>query len=262
MMNDNINRQQQEKYEQLWSNEWHDLHKIGPGVRTRNRILLRYFKKYIQTGSVFDSGCGDGSLLWLLHNNFQKNLIYHAGDIAETAIVTVRKFDFIHEATIIDIENSSSLPQKKFTVVVSSEVLEHIECWQKSLRNLTELVEDQGFLFITVPAQMKFWSSHDDFAKHFRRFELGQIEFELNNSDFEIKESWCWGWPVYWLYYTIFLRNIKPQSVMKNITSPIKKISSHILYVLFFIDDLFHTKHGRRLFIIAQKKKVNSSFSS
>ncbi len=45
-MNDNIDRQQQEKYERLWENEWRDLHKIGPSVRTRNRILLRYFLKF------------------------------------------------------------------------------------------------------------------------------------------------------------------------------------------------------------------------
>ena len=202
-MGDNINRTQQEKYEKLWSNEWHNLHKIGPGARSRNRILLRYFKKFIQTGSIFDSGCGDGSLLLLLHNNFQGNLIYHAGDISETAIAKVKKFEFIDEATIIDIENPSSLPKRKFTVVVSSEVLEHVERWQNSLRHLGEIVEDQGFLFITVPAQMKFWSSHDNFAKHFRRFELGQIELgqieiELTNSVLffiltPIKESWCWG---------------------------------------------------------------------
>jgi SAM-dependent methyltransferase len=254
-MTDNINRQQQEKYEQLWGNEWHDLHKIGPGVRTRNRILLRYFKRYIHAGSVFDSGCGDGNFLLFLHKHYQGNLEYHAGDISETAIAEIKDFDFVRQTVIIDVENTASLPKQKFTVVVSSEVLEHIERWQEALQNLSNLVDDHGYIFITVPAQMRYWSRHDDFARHYRRFEQGQIELALNNSGFEIKESWCWGWPAYWLYYTFFLKNIKPQSVMKNITSPIKRLASIILYALFYIDDLFNTKHGRRLFIIAKKIK-------
>jgi len=254
-MTNNINRQQQEKYERLWGNEWHDLHKIGPGVRTRNRILLRFFKKFVQNGSVFDSGCGDGNFLLLLHNHYRNNLTYHAGDISQTAIAAVKNMSFVKNATIIDVEKSSSLPQRKFDAVVSAEVLEHIDKWQQALKNLIRLVDDKGFLFITVPAQMKFWSKHDDFAKHYRRFEQGQIELELKNSGFEIKESWCWGWPVYWLYYTIILNNTEPQSVMKDVASPIKRFIANILYLLFFIDDLFHTGHGRRLFIVAKKTR-------
>lgn len=253
-MNNNINRDQQETYERLWGNEWQNLHKVGPGVRTRNRILLGLFKKFIQNGSVFDSGCGDGSFLLLLNKHYQENLLCHAGDISETAIAAVNKMEFIKEASIIDIENKSSLPEQKFSAVVSSEVLEHIQHWQESLNNLANLVKHNGFLFITVPAKMRYWSRHDDFAKHYRRFEQGQIENEITNLGFEIKESWCWGWPVYWLYYTIFLKNMDPQSVMKDITSPMKKFASNILFRLFFIDDLFRTQFGRRLFIVAQNK--------
>ncbi|MCD4674147.1 MAG: class I SAM-dependent methyltransferase [Anaerolineaceae bacterium] len=253
-MNEKINQQQQEKYEQLWDNEWHDLHKIGPSVRTRNRILLRYFKKFIQNGSIFDSGCGDGSFLLILNKHYQEKLTYHAGDISETAIAAVDKLDFVQKTSIMDIENKNTLPQETFTAVVSSEVLEHIENWKEALQNLVDTVAQKGFIFITVPAQMKYWSMHDEFAKHYRRFEQDQIEQELINAGFEIKESWCWGWPFYWLYYTLFLKRTTPQSVMKEITSPFKIFVSNILYYLFFIDDLFRTTKGRRLFIIAQKR--------
>jgi SAM-dependent methyltransferase len=254
-MNDNIDRQQQEKYERLWENEWRDLHKIGPSVRTRNRILLRYFLKFIQSGTVFDSGCGDGNLLILLHKHYKRNLVYHAGDISETATAAIRELDFIQEASIIDVANAASLPKKKFSAVISSEVLEHIEDWENSLQNLVKLVEHHGYLFITVPAQMRYWSIHDDFAKHYHRFEQGEIENVLIDAGFELKESWCWGWPIYWLYYTFFLQNMNPKSVMKDITTPAKRITSSILYASFFIDDLFRTKLGRRLFIVAQKTK-------
>jgi SAM-dependent methyltransferase len=251
-MPEEINRQQQEKYEQLWGNEWQDLHKIGPSVRTRNRILLRYFKKYLTRGSVLDTGCGDGNLLRILHQFYQNKITCHAGDISETAIAAVDKLGFIQSSAIMDLENSASLPAGTFTAVVSSEVLEHIQHWQKALQNLTRHVADQGYIFITVPAQMKYWSEHDEFAGHFRRFEQGEIEQELVNAGFEIKESWCWGWPIYWLYYTLVLNKTPPQSVMKEVTSPFKVWASRILYALFFIDDLFHTPQGRRLFIVAQ----------
>lgn len=252
-MKNRINNQQQKIYEELWENEWQYLHKIGPSVRSRNRILLNQFKKHITNGSVFDTGCGDGSFLSTLHKYYQEELIYHAGDISETAMTSVKKMGFVNSTMIIDIENHTSLPQRTFTAVVSAEVLEHVENWQTALQNLAELVAENGFLFLTVPAQMKYWNPHDIFAKHYRRFEIGQIEQELLKMKFEIRLSWCWGWPFYWFYYNLILKNSKPQSVMKDINSSYKILASNILYTLFILDDLFDTTLGRRLFIVAQK---------
>lgn len=248
-----INRKDQDRYNDLWKNEWHDLHKIGPSVRTRNRILIKFFRKYVHQGKILDAGCGDGSLLIELHKIYQNDLDYEAGDISNNALQILESFDFISSHYLIDLEQKSTLPSQKYIAVISSEVLEHIKDWKKAVNNIASLVEQNGFVFITVPAQMKYWGQHDEFALHYRRFEINEIEDYLRSQGFQVKESICWGWPFYWIYYSFFLNKTPPQLVMKEITSPIKKVISKILFSLFFIDDFFSTKWGRRLFIVAQK---------
>lgn len=257
-----INHDVQENYDTLWKNEWHDLHKIGPGVRTRNRILLKFFKKYITTGTVLDIGCGDGSFLIKLHNAFQNSLQYNAGDISEEVLQILKLQSFIDECFLLDLENQSTLPSQKYTAVISSEVLEHLEDWQAAINSLSDLVDNSGFIFITVPAQMKYWGPHDEFALHYRRFEIGQIENVLKAHGFCIKESKCWGWPFYWLYYSFVLNKTSPQKVMKEATSSFKKLASTILFALFLFDDLFSTPWGRRLFVVAQKPASRGSLSN
>jgi ubiquinone/menaquinone biosynthesis C-methylase UbiE len=245
---------EQQKYDKLWNEEWKNLHKIGPSVRSRNRILLKFFKKYIKQGKVLDSGCGDGTFLDILNNNYSNKLDYEGTDISKSAINLTKKFDFVNKTYITDLEKINTFPKKKYDAVISSEVLEHINDWKLALKNLTSVVESKGYVFITVPHGMKYWARNDEFAKHFRRFEKGQIESVLKKLKFEIKESLCWGFPIYWLYYTLILNNTNPKDNMSKKNSWLKKMFSNIMFLLFHIDDLFNNTLGRRLFIVARKR--------
>ncbi len=254
MKNKNIDSDVQETYDNLWKNEWRDLHKVGPGVRTRNRILTKLIMKYLSNGSVIDVGCGDGSLLIDLYDTFRNSFKYDAGDISDEVLQIIKAQKFIQHGFLLDLENKATLPKLTYTAAICSEVLEHLKKWETAIDNLSDLLDKDGFLFITVPAQMKYWGPHDDFALHYRRFEIGQIEEYLKTKGYVIKESKCWGWPFYWLYYSYVLNKISPKNVMEEVTSPFKRFSSNILFFLFHFDDLFSTKWGRRLFIVAQKR--------
>ncbi len=244
-----------EIYNRLWEKEWRFLHNVGPSVRSRHRILLKFFHKYLQEGLILDSGCGDGIFLRLLYKDYGNRLQYEGADISDVAINRVRQMRFVQAAYIIDLEKIELFPQKKYTAVVSSEVLEHIRDWKLALHNLSTLLKPNGILFISVPHGMKYWSANDDFANHYRRFEIGQIESELKKSGYEILESICWGFPTYWLYYTIFLNHSDPSKNMNMRYSAFKKIFSDFLYLLFRMDDIFNNTLGRRLFIVARKKE-------
>lgn len=247
-------KSEQQKYDKLWNEEWKNLHKIGPSVKSRNRILLKLFKKYIKRGSVLDSGCGDGTFLEILNINYSDKLKYEGTDISRSAINLTNKFKFVSKTYITDLEKIKTFPKKKYDAVISSEVLEHVNEWKLALKNLSNVVEMNGYIFVTVPHGMKYWAVNDEFAKHFRRFEIGQIERELKILKFEVKESICWGFPVYWMYYTFILNNTDPKNNMSKKNSGLKKIFSNIMYALFHVDDLFNNNLGRRLFIVARKR--------
>lgn len=254
MAKNTISKQEQVKYDMLWDKEWKDLHKIGPSARSRNRILLRLFKKYIKNGSVLDSGCGDCTFLDELHNCYRNTLRYDASDVSNKALKLASKFEFLDGTYQSDVTQFETLPKKKYTAVISSEVLEHIKDWKLALTNLVRVMDDKAYIFITAPHGMKYWGINDEFANHWRRFEKGQIERVLERLGLTIKESISWGWPIYWFYYTFILNHTSPESNMHNITSPLKVLISNILFHLFYIDDFFDTTKGRRLFITAQKK--------
>ena len=105
---------EQQKYDKLWNEEWKNLHKIGPSVRSRNRILLKFFKKYIKQGKVLDSGCGDGTFLDILNNNYSNRLDYEGTDISKSAINLTKKFDFVNKTYITDLEKINTFPKKKY----------------------------------------------------------------------------------------------------------------------------------------------------
>ncbi len=255
-MNKNpIDQTVQAQYDKLWNNEWRYLLSVGPGVQTRLRIILKFIKKYMSHGSIIDIGCGDGKLLSNIYKTFNNNLTYNAAEISQSALDIVGKNSFIESTLIMDITNSSTLPQRAYTGVVASEVLEHIDDWKGALLNISNLVDSKGFIFITVPALMKHMSAHDVFAHHYRRFEIGELENALRQLNFDVLENLCWGWPIYSLYYSLVLNRIKPDAVMQDNNSLIKHLASTILYYLFFIDDLFPTPRGRRLFIVAKRKR-------
>ncbi|MBN2367896.1 class I SAM-dependent methyltransferase, partial [Candidatus Woesearchaeota archaeon] len=206
---------------------------------------------FIVEGIVFDCGCGDGTFLQILHKQYGDSLEYEGSDISEKALEYVP--GFVRKTYITDLEKSRTFPKKKFDAVICSEVLEHIKDWRLAIKNLAKVTADKGFMLITVPHGTKYWGINDKFANHYRRFEIGQIEKELEKEGFEIRKRICWGWPFYWLYYTFFLNNTDPRLTMANPSSFPKRIVASVLYCLFFIDDLFNTRKGRRLFIVAEK---------
>lgn len=245
----------QNLYDELWKNEWRNLHGIGPSVRTMNRILTHLVKHFLPSGIIFDVGCGNGSLLSTIYDKKKSDYQYEAGDISNEALKCVSTFPFISKTYQIDIEENSTLPQNHYDAILCTEVLEHIAPWEHAIMNMAKMLEEDGLLFITVPAQMKYWGKHDEFAHHYRRFEKGQIETLLMTLGFDIEKSISWGWPFYWLYYTFVLNQYPPKNVMHNVSSPFKRFASSLLYFLFYLDDLFSTKYGRRYFIVAKKSK-------
>jgi SAM-dependent methyltransferase len=189
-----------------------------------------------------------------LQQKYGASFTYEGADISEVALARVKNLRFVQATYTIDLENENLFIHKKYDAVVSSEVLEHIQNWKKALSHLLSLLKPQGLLFITVPHGMKYWSANDEFAHHYRRFEIGQIEEELAQQGYEVLERICWGFPLYWLYYTVLLNHTDPSKNMNSQYSLAKKRLSDFLYLLFHIDDLFNNSLGRRLFIVARKK--------
>ncbi len=174
-------KKEQNKYNQLWLKEWGILYKIGPSVRSRNRVLLRLIKKYPMDGVVLDSGCGDGTFLDILHREYGKKLDYEGADISNVATELTQSLGFVKQTYIMNLENKNGFPKQKYDIVISSEVLEHISDWKLAVANLSSILNPKGFLFITVPHGMKYWNANDKFANQ-STYEMSEIFNKVFNN--------------------------------------------------------------------------------
>lgn len=202
-------------YNNLWRHEWKRLVAWGPSIFTKYRIIIKLIKRYGLSGELIDIGCGAGELLFRLKNTLPgKFSVLYGMDISEEAITTAvakRAADVFLRCDLADADIASI--GRTFDVVVLAEVLEHIEDYQKAIAQAAKLLKPNGHLIAVVPHAQKYWTQHDDFSGHFRRFEKGQIESELEKNGCLTLNSFAWGALIYNFYY-LFLGRAQPQKIM------------------------------------------------
>jgi len=247
-------------YDRLRKNEWKNIASFGPSAQTRYRIFLKLIKKYNFKFPLLDCGCGTGELVGKISKKYQNYQKIFGFDFSEEAIRICRK-KFPHLKFFkMNILNPNLEYKNYFNTIICSEVLEHIKNLPKAIKNLNLLLKNNGFLFISVPYQMKYWTRHDDFSGHIKRFEREELEKLLQKENFKILEKFSWGWLIYNVYYW-FLQRINPKKAMKTrgknlFNLKIKRILSYLFYLAFKTEYIIRDKdckRGRRLFIVCQK---------
>lgn len=205
-------------------------------------------------GELLDTGCGIGTLIKKI--SVQTDLKNISGcDFSREAVEASQKLGFnIFQADLTDIE---TFDETRYNSIICSEVLEHIYEDDVAISNLNKLLLKEGKIIITVPYSMKYWSSHDEFSGHVRRYDYDELMSKIRRANFIILDAFVWGYPFFSTYYRL-LTKVPPGELMQdgnNRSSKFKKYISRALYYIFYLDDLFtFTKKGRRLFLIAEKK--------
>lgn len=142
----------------------------------RNKTILNTLKKYPFKGDFLDIGGGNGFQLRYLQNiYFKKNGIKSA--LCEPgeqgcANAASRGVQNVYCCTFQD------FPFQEFNIgaVGLFDVLEHIEDDETFLKQIAEFLPKGGRIYITVPAMQCLWSAEDDYAGHFRRFNLKETK--------------------------------------------------------------------------------------
>jgi ubiquinone/menaquinone biosynthesis C-methylase UbiE len=237
-------------YDAVWKEEWKDITSYGPSYRTRYRLIRKMMKKYsLNKGDLLDAGCGDGTLLVSLKKEWP-SLTLFGFDISQGVI---QKNKQAIQLTVGDLTQEKTLPKKKFAIIICSEVLEHIKDYKKAIANLSGLLKKEGVVIITSPFGQEHWTKHDDYARHERRWEMGEIERELEKNKVTIIESYTWGRGAYNFYYKHFLAKQDPGKLVRTKGFLKQKVFAPMLYQAFKTSDVFKTK-GRTIIIVGKKQ--------
>jgi len=133
------------------------------------RALIQRYAPRREGLKILDAGCGTGGTLTALEGLGER----WGCDIAEEALLLCqqRGLDHLRQSRLeqLDFEDQS------FDVVVSCDVLEHVEQDDRAMAEMARVLRPGGICVLTVPAHRFLWSEHDEALAHVRRYETPEF---------------------------------------------------------------------------------------
>lgn len=149
---------------------------------------------YSGPGSCLDAGCGTGEFALAVAARGWRVVGF---DPSEYAIGIARK---AAEALGRDVEfvvaGAEEFPTgETFNLVLSIDVLEHIEDDAAAMLKLASLVSPSGALLVSVPMDPALWSSADEFSGHFRRYTRKSLASLAEGAGLRVEAMTSYGYP-------------------------------------------------------------------
>lgn len=234
-------------YEDMYKTE--DTHWWHKAKRSFVKLLIT---KFVKKGklNLLDVGCGTGK-------NMEELSKYGEAwgvDISKEALLFCKKRGLINvkrgEAEHLPFENNT------FDVVCVLDVLEHVDD-AISIKEVVRVLNNNGYIIVTVPAFSWLWSKWDEALHHKRRYTRNQVrEILTNNGLVIIKETYIHSFLVIPIY---IIRKLK-QLQSKDYTSDFQINNNLVNKALLFISELeqmwinrYDMPFGTSVLCIAQK---------
>ncbi len=216
--------------------------------RFRKFMLSKAYNNYAKKSEkILDVGCGISPV-----SPVTSRTVFIDSDKNAMQMLTKKGYKTV-------IGDAEKIPVKKESVnaVFSSEVLEHVHDYKKSLKEFNRVLKKNGVLFLTVPTHMKYWAFDDDYVGHLRRFDPKRLASEIESEGFEILENRPIG-SFLERELTKFLVkraiNQKPMKISKFKMKGFKIINDLLFGVIYLAYLLNNSKNSSIVMISARKK--------
>jgi 2-polyprenyl-3-methyl-5-hydroxy-6-metoxy-1,4-benzoquinol methylase len=149
---------------------------------------------YSGPGSCLDAGCGTGEFALAMAARGWQVIGF---DPSEYAIGIARKAaEALGRAVEFVVSGAQEFPTgETFNLVLSIDVLEHIEGDAAAMFKLASLVSPSGALVVSVPMDPALWSSADEFSGHFRRYTRESLATLAEGAGLRIEKMTSYGYP-------------------------------------------------------------------
>ncbi|MBI5155837.1 class I SAM-dependent methyltransferase [Candidatus Peregrinibacteria bacterium] len=237
------------QYDAYWSNV--DIcYPHYPTIRHRKRFIVNSLRQMPGIGekTVFDVGCGEGTLLQHVQQRFGLSEESMGGsDISLGAIERAR--GKVPHAYF----RAGAYPQlgRTFDVMICSEVIEHTEEYAKLIGWMYEHLSAGGRLILTTQAG-KIHAS-DRYTGHTQHFVLSELVPLLQKTGFTIVSARSWGFPLFTLqkYLTDIRFDHVREKYLEGTLSVRKRLLFSLTTLAYYIHDLI--PFGPQIYIVAQK---------
>jgi SAM-dependent methyltransferase len=143
--------------------------------KVREKILISQIKKYITSKAhlplkILNVGVATGRTTEFLSQFGEVVSLEYDSDCCQ----------FLREKLHLEVIQGSVLdlpfPNDQFDLVCAFDVIEHVEDDQRAIDELYRVCKPESHIFLTVPAFMELWSSHDIVNQHYRRYRLPEVK--------------------------------------------------------------------------------------
>jgi SAM-dependent methyltransferase len=223
-----------EYYDNLWTNEWHDMERFNPTARHLERIIVKVLRTLGPIRSLIDVGCGIGVNMKRIHHHFP-DLPLTGTDISPSGIELARRYVGQSpqlEYQVLNVE-TAALPAK-YDVVLCSQVLEHIQDDVRALQHLKQM--SSKYLLLTVPGGK--YNSTSKLVGHYRHYTKKDLVDKVKSCGLEVMWAYEWGFPFHSVYK--FLLDRLPPETQKSVGLGkygwTKRTISNILFSVFYLN--------------------------
>jgi len=149
----------------------------------RNACIVELVKKFPPRGKgpIFDIGGGNGFVGKALVDAGWDVVLVEPGPAGAR---NAKKRGLRH--VVCATTQAAGFRNESMPAIGVFDVVEHIENDEDFLKHLHDLLEPGGMLYLTVPSYNFLWSSADIAARHFRRYNLGDLRRKLRDASFSI----------------------------------------------------------------------------
>ena len=192
---------------------------------------------------IVDFGACIGTLSLIFRNKYKKDPTCIEIDHVNKEYLEKRNFKFF--------ENIDNLP-KSPDLIFSSNVLEHIEDDLKIMKSFNKVLDQNGRLFLFVPAKMILWTKLDETVGHYRRYEISKLKSLAIKTGFEIER-------IHYADFCGFFITLLWKLFDNNNKSPLSKFSltfyDNFIFPFSRILDKIGCKYliGKNIVLVAKK---------
>ena len=171
----------------------YDFRSTDPYAFTKYRIILKWLPD-TPALNVLNAGCGSGEMNALMS---QHDSTWHidAIDVDDAGIQRAQLLKEQLSLQNVSITKSSIedfRPAALYDIIISNDVLEHIDNVEQAIQRLSNMLKPGGLLLVSVPALQWLYGYHDELLGHFRRYNRQLLTQQLTPY-FEIKQIRYFG---------------------------------------------------------------------
>jgi SAM-dependent methyltransferase len=213
-----------DSYDELWRGVWGGIQQSGPVHRHTREDLLRVVSRLGGVRTILDVGCGSGDNLAGLAGLGRFEL---AGtDISQQALQLARQR--VPTARLLELNIERAALPERFDLVLSVQVLEHIEDDVSAIGNIASMSSRYVFTS-TIAGTMR---PSERAIGHVRNYTREGLTRKLESAGLEV--AWCrgWGFPFYSPIYRSIAEHI-PGGPPTGRVDGVAKVTAGLLYHLY-----------------------------